>query len=192
MTRGILWFRTDLRLSDNLALRAAMDQCDEIIPVYIFDEKWLGEDEWGFRRTGPYRMKFILECLHDLQEHLRETGSDLVVMRGKPEDILPRLAEKYACGKIFCAKEYTHEEIQVEEKLSGKITVEYFHNSPLIHPDDVVFEIEKMPEVFTTFRKKVEKYAEVREPFFEPEKISSPTLENTDIPKLSGLRFLRI
>ena len=189
MKRGILWFRTDLRLSDNLALRAAMEQCDEIVPVYIFDEQWLGEDAWGFRRTGPYRMQFILECLHDLQEHLREVGSDLIVKRGRPAEILEDIATQYDGGKVFCSKEYTHEEIGVEKQVAEKLDVEFFHNSPMIHPDDVVFDIHKMPEVFTAFRNKVEKYSEVREPFLSPEKIASPKLENTDIPTLSDFGF---
>ncbi|MEL7425712.1 MAG: deoxyribodipyrimidine photo-lyase, partial [Bacteroidota bacterium] len=76
MRRAILWFRTDLRLSDNLALQAALQESDELVPVYIFDEQWLGEDRWRFQRTGPYRMQFLLESLQDLKEHLKEVGSD--------------------------------------------------------------------------------------------------------------------
>lgn len=189
MKRGILWFRTDLRLSDNLALQAAIKQCDEIVPVYIFDEQWLGEDKWGFQRMGPYRMQFLLESLIDLKEHLNEVGSDLIVKRGRPAEILPKIAEQYECDKIFGSKEYTYEEIKVENEVSEKLNTEFVHNNTLIHPEDVVFDIHKMPEVFTSFRKKVEKYSEVREPFLSPEKINSPNLEKTEIPQLSDFGF---
>lgn len=40
---GILWFRLDLRLHDNEALHDALNHCDEIIPVYIFDERIFAE-----------------------------------------------------------------------------------------------------------------------------------------------------
>ena len=80
MHRVLLWFRTDLRLSDNLALQAALKESDEIVPLYIFDEQWLGKDQWGFQRTGPYRMQFLLESLEDLKEHLKEVGSDLIII----------------------------------------------------------------------------------------------------------------
>ncbi|MEJ2466868.1 MAG: deoxyribodipyrimidine photo-lyase [Candidatus Thiodiazotropha sp.] len=35
MRRALLWFRRDLRLTDNPALLAALRDCDELIPIYI-------------------------------------------------------------------------------------------------------------------------------------------------------------
>ena len=104
MQRAILWFRTDLRLSGNLALRAALEENDEIVPVYIFDEQWLGKDQWGFDRTGPFRMQFLLECLEDLKAHLREVGSDLLIQRGDPAVLLTAIAEKYECNAVYCSQ----------------------------------------------------------------------------------------
>lgn len=189
MNRGLLWFRTDLRLSDHLALQAAMDNHAEIVPVYVLDEQWLREDEWGFQRTGPYRMKFLLECLHDLKEHLKEVGSNLIIKKGNPADILPQIAEQYNCTTVYCSKEYTYEEIKVEKALEEDLSVEYFHNSPMIHPEDVTFPIEKMPEVFTRFRGKVEKYSKVRDIFSSPEKVNSPSLEDTPVPSLTQMGY---
>ena len=40
--RGIVWFRRDLRLHDNPALKAACEACSEIIPLFIFDEPTTG------------------------------------------------------------------------------------------------------------------------------------------------------
>ncbi len=189
MNRGILWFRTDLRLRDNLALQAALAACDEVVPVYVFDEQWLKEDQWGFQRTGAYRMQFLLESLADLKDHLQEVGSDLIIKRGRPAEIIPELARQYACSTVFCAKEYTAEEVKVEEALEQQIAIEFFHNSPLIHPDDVNFPIDRMPEVFTAFRKKVERYSEVRAAFPSPEKVKSPDLEQTPVPGLQAFGF---
>lgn len=189
MSKGILWFRTDLRLSDNLALRAAMENCSEIIPVYILDEQWLGKDQWGFQRTGVHRMRFLLESLNDLKTHLQEKGSDLIIKKGHPADILVQLASQYNCASIFASKEYTDEEIKVEQLIERQISLELVHNSPMVHPDDVSFAIDRMPEVFTSFRKKVERYSEVRVPFLSPKEIKSPALEETAIPTLSSLGY---
>ncbi|MEM1321903.1 MAG: DASH family cryptochrome [Bacteroidota bacterium] len=189
MNRALLWFRTDLRLSDHLALRAAMDNHSEIVPVYIFDEQWLGTDQWDFKRTGPFRMQFLLECLVDLREHLREVGSDLIIRRGRPAELLPELARQYECSTVYCSKEYTSEEIAVEQALEEELAVEYFHNSPMIHPDDVSFSIDRMPKVFSPFRQKVEKYSEVRSPFKSPEAISSPTLDAGELPTMADFGF---
>ncbi|MEL6836513.1 MAG: DASH family cryptochrome [Bacteroidota bacterium] len=189
MRRAILWFRTDLRLSDNLALQAALQESDELVPVYIFDEQWLGEDRWGFQRTGPYRMQFLLESLQDLKEHLKEVGSDLIIQRGNPLTLITALAEKYECNTVYASKEYTSEEIAVERGLAQSVDVRLFHNSPMIHPDDVTFAIDRMPEVFTAFRKKVERYSEVRAPFLSPKAIPSPGLETNEVPKLTDFGF---
>ena len=37
MKTAIVWFKTDLRLHDNETLVRAIEQSDEIIPVYCFD-----------------------------------------------------------------------------------------------------------------------------------------------------------
>lgn len=189
MRKIILWFRTDLRLSDNLALQAALKESDEIVPVYIFDEQWLGKDQWGFHRTGPYRMQFLLESLKDLKEHLQEVGSDLIIKKGDPVALLTSVAQQYKCDAIYCSKEYTSEEIAVENNSSQNLDLRFFHNSPMIHPDDVTFDIDRMPEVFTAFRKKVERYSEIRAPFESPKAISSPPLEATKLPTLVDFGF---
>ncbi|MEL6923032.1 MAG: DASH family cryptochrome, partial [Bacteroidota bacterium] len=131
----------------------------------------------------------LLESLHDLKEHLKELGSDLIIQQGAPASLLPQLMTQYDCDVLYASKEYTYEEIKVERALSKVLTTEWLHNSPLIHPEDVVFKIERMPEVFTSFRNKVEKYSEVREPFLSPEKISSPKLEATPVPTMAQLGY---
>ena len=41
---ALVWFRRDLRLSDNPALRRAVDESETVVPVFIHDE---GEGEWA-------------------------------------------------------------------------------------------------------------------------------------------------
>ena len=38
MARGLVWFRTDLRLDDNPALSSALSQCEEVLAIYVFSE----------------------------------------------------------------------------------------------------------------------------------------------------------
>ncbi len=181
MKRGILWFRNDLRLRDNPALIAALDNCDEILPVYIFDDRYFEKDEWGFIRTGPFRLKFLLESVKDLADHVEEKKGKLILKKGIPEEILPELAQKHDCTAIFAAREYTDEEIKVENKINKALDLNLYHSTTLIHPEDVTFTIEKTPDVFTAFRKKVEKYAQVREPFEIPDVIRFAAVEEASI-----------
>ena len=48
MKTSIVWFKTDLRLHDNEALVRAIEQSDEIIPVYCFDDTQFKTTKFGF------------------------------------------------------------------------------------------------------------------------------------------------
>jgi deoxyribodipyrimidine photo-lyase len=185
--RTLLWFRNDLRLNDNKTLVAALANSDEVVPVYILDERLLETSRWGFVRMAPFRLRFLLESLQDLQQHLREKGSDLIVKVGVPEKEIPRLAEQYDCKQVYASREYAHEEIQIENRIAELVTLRLFDNGGLYEPEALPFAVEKTPAVFTQFRKKVEKYAEVPTPLNTPDQIPSPSLSSTDIPEATSL-----
>ena len=157
MKRALLWFRNDLRLHDHPALQAALNRAEEIVPVYIIDERYLQRDRWGFLRTGPYRLQFLLESLQDLSIHLEELGSTLIIRKGIPERELFELARAFECDAVFACKEYAHEEIRMEKALAAVTDLHLVHGSTLFHPDDLPFAVEELPEVFTAFRKRVER-----------------------------------
>lgn len=187
MPRAILWFRDDLRLEDNPALDAALRECDEIVPVYILDQRYLERDRWGLRRTGPYRLKFLLESLEGLDAALRERGSRLMVLKGVLEQELLRMAEMYQCRRLYASKAYTHEEIGVETSLSKAIDARFFHGSTLFNPEELPFAVAQLPDVFTQFRKRVERFVEVPEPLPTPDEVPGPELPKTDIPSVESL-----
>ncbi|NXS68496.1 CRYD protein, partial [Pandion haliaetus] len=54
-----------------------------------FDPRhYLGTPCYGFPKTGPHRLRFLLESVKDLRETLKKKGSTLVVRKGKPEDVI--------------------------------------------------------------------------------------------------------
>jgi deoxyribodipyrimidine photo-lyase len=95
---AIVWFTRDLRLSDNPALRAAVEEAEHVIPVFCLDDRILH----GRHASGP-RTQFMLERLADLDASLRERGGRLVVRRGRPEDVLPTLGGDV----IHCMRDVT-------------------------------------------------------------------------------------
>ena len=92
---AIVWFRRDLRLHDQPALRAALDSADTIVPVFCFDNGLLS----GRHASGP-RTQFLLECLGDLDAALRERGSRLFVRHGPPQRELPALAREVGADGV--------------------------------------------------------------------------------------------
>ena len=191
--RAILWYRNDLRIHDHEPLTRALDNVQEIIPVYCIDPRWFGETPFGFAKTGPFRAKFLRESLIDLRERLRERGSELIVRVGKPEEVLPELAQAFQAEGVFAHKEVTYEELQVEEAVEkaffkAGITLELIWGATLYHLADLPMPVRSLPDVFTQFRKQVEKMAEVREVLPTPEDIPTPAIPDPgEIPSLETL-----
>ena len=192
MKRSIVWFTTDLRLHDNETLVQAIDESDEIIPVYCIDEQHFQTNEFGFKKTGNFRTQFLLESLADLDKSIREMGSGLIVVKGKPEIEIYKLAEKYKAQKVFAKKQVGHEEVVTQSKVEIELkkinaTLETFDTTSLYHPDDLTFAIKAIPDVFTDFRKRAEKDAKVRNLFSLPSSITSPPIDKLLLPSLLEL-----
>ncbi len=79
VSTAIVWFRRDLRLHDHPALWAAAHEYDKIVPAFVLDPGLLR----GRFASAP-RTRFMLGCLHALDDELREHGSGLVVREGDP------------------------------------------------------------------------------------------------------------
>jgi len=93
--RVIVWFRQDLRLHDNEALHDAIKNGEEVIPIYVFDERvFKGRTRFGFPKTSKYRAKFIIESIHDLRKQLQAVGSELYIRVGKPEEEIFNIARE--------------------------------------------------------------------------------------------------
>ncbi|PLS67823.1 MAG: hypothetical protein CV045_11380 [Cyanobacteria bacterium M5B4] len=115
MVKIILWFRNDLRLHDHQPIVSALKQQALLIPVYCLDPRQFATTPLGFPKTGAWRAKFLLESLADLRENLKQRGSNLLVYRGKPEEILPDLAQSLGVTAIYYHQEVASEETRVEK-----------------------------------------------------------------------------
>jgi deoxyribodipyrimidine photo-lyase len=86
VTLALHWFRNDLRLRDNSALAQAAREADALIPVFVLDDRILRSP-----RTGAPRVRFLLDCLARLARDLAARGSPLLLRRGDPRIVIPRL-----------------------------------------------------------------------------------------------------
>ncbi|XP_008403715.1 cryptochrome circadian regulator 5 isoform X2 [Poecilia reticulata] len=90
----IHWFRKGLRLHDNPALMAALTDCKELYPVFILDPYL------HHTKVGINRQRFLIGALKDLDCSLRKLNSRLFVLRGKPEDVFPKLFNRWNVTKL--------------------------------------------------------------------------------------------
>lgn len=199
--RVIVWFRQDLRLHDNEALSEALLHAEEVIPVYVFDQRvFMGQTPHGFPKTGKFRAQFIIESVHDLRKSLKKLGSNLIVRTGKPEEELYEIANQAKSAYVFCNRERTQEEVEVQDKLEEKLwsigqEIRFTRGKMLYHTQDLPFPVTHTPDIFTHFRKEVEKMVAVRKPLPGPKDTFTPVsidIDTGEIPSLSDLGHEKI
>ena len=192
MKTAIVWFKTDLRITDNETLVKAVEKNEYIIPVYCFDESHFKETKYGFKKTGSFRAQFLLEALEDLKNSLEALGSTLIILKGKPEIEIPKIVKEFSVKKVYAKKEIAFEEKKTEQKVQEEVfklkcEFEAISTSTLYHAEDLPFSIKTIPDVFTDFRKKTEKESKIRPCIAQPTQIKTPFLVHTKIPTLPEL-----
>lgn len=192
MGKALVWFRNDLRLADNEPLSRACENNEEVWLLYVFDPRHWAVDPFGHRKTGSHRTRFLVESLLDLQARLAEKKAKLILREGLPHDVIQTLHDELHLDAVYASSEPAYEEqraaSEVEQALSG-VSFHWFSTASLLHPNDLPFEINALPEVFTTFRKRCEKNLMVREPLPEPRSIplGQVDVEPGDIPESYAL-----
>ncbi|MCK8492322.1 DASH family cryptochrome [Spirosoma sp. RP8] len=194
--RILYWFRNDLRLHDNEGFARAVEMADEVLPVYVFEPRWFDElSELGFRRTGIYRAKFMIEAVADLRRSLQAKGADLIIRVGHSAKILAQLAEEIDAEAIYASKEVAEEETDTESDLSKllkpiNIDIDLFWVSTLYHVRDLPFWVSRLPKSFTEFHNSVEPYTAVRKPIAEPQTVRLvPGIPTQELPSLASFGF---
>ncbi|XP_029978740.1 cryptochrome DASH [Sphaeramia orbicularis] len=197
-SRTIIYLlRNDLRLHDNEVFHWAQRNAECIVPLYCFDPRHYGGTyHYNLPKTGPFRLRFLLESIRDLRKTLLNKGSNLVVRRGKPEDVVADLIKQLgSVSTVAFHEEVASEELNVEKKLKDvcaqmKVKVHTCWGSTLYHRDDLPFHhMSRLPDVYTQFRKAVETQSRVRPVFPTPEQLKPvpPGLDEGAIPTAEDL-----
>lgn len=190
---ALVWFRNDLRIRDQHSLYAALNSYSKVVAYYSFDPRHYKKTPWGFTKTGSHRAQFLIETLAELQYALQQLNITLIIDRKMPEEGLLYWIEKLGVGALYFQKEWTQEEFDIENKLkeslSNQITFYSCYDQFLFHPEELPFQIENLPEVFTQFRKQCEKQSHVRPllPTLSPLAKDNLLEQQFHLPSLSDL-----
>jgi deoxyribodipyrimidine photo-lyase len=185
----LLWYRNDLRISDHEALHEAVTSGAEILPVYVDHPTDYSQYLPGNPEIPGFRRKFLLESLQNLDQQWRSWNTSLIVLPGKPEDVIPELCSKYSIDEVFLQAEAAHDESQQQRKLERNLSAiqvpwKYFFGASMIHPDDLPFDLHDLPDIFTQYRKRVEARLKIRDCFPTPTKVEVvPHQESEFVPQ---------
>ena len=191
---GLIWFRNNLRTQDNSSLKKAIDNHKKVIAIFFFDPKNFEKEIFGFKKTEKFRAKFLIETITDLKENLAKLNITLLTYFDAPENKISFLVDEFSVHAIYTQKEWTTEEVEtnnlIKSTLDESINFVEDYDQFLYHPETVSKNFEKIPNVFTAFRKKLEKYVEIL-PEITISKIASDNLveDSTTIPTLQELGF---
>ena len=192
---GLIWFRNNLRINDNISLKKSIKNNSNTIAVYFFDPKLFKVDKFGFQKTAKFRAKFLIETIIDLKNNLKDLNITLLTYFDSPENKLEELCKEHSVSAIYTQKEWTQEEVTTNEKIKktipSDIAIIEDYDQFLYHPNTVSKDFSNIPNVFTAFRKKLEKTVAV----LEEVRISALSSDNllaieTEIPTLKTLGFI--
>lgn len=171
---SIVWFRDDLRLADNPALRAAIERDEPVIALYVLDE-----ESDGVRPLGGAARWWLHHSLASLGERLRERGSVLVLRRGAAADVVPRLVADVGAGAVLWNRRYAQPERDIDSGIKaglrgGGVEVASFAASVLFEPWTVRTGADKPYSVFSPFWRACLALPAPRTPLPEPREVAGP------------------
>ena len=149
----LFWHRRDLRISDNIGLAKAREKSPKIIGCFCLDSHILNADD-----IAPARVSYLLGCLVELSKNYQKLGSQLLILQGKPEFELLKLAETLKASSVFWnldTEPYAQKRDRaVVEKLREKnIKFETFWDQLLHYPGSVLSQAQTPYTVYTPFWK---------------------------------------
>lgn len=154
---ALVWFRRDLRLSDNPALLHAIAHAARVVPLFVFapDE----ERPWGLGAASRWWLHHSLLALHG---SLRKLGSELVVQTGPSLDALRRSIRETDATLVCWNKLYEPATLKRDAQIAAalnrhRIVTEQTEAALLFEPGRIL-NGQKLPyRVFTPFWRTVEK-----------------------------------
>lgn len=182
---SIVWFRRDLRLHDNPSLWNAVQESNDVIPIYIRDNP----NSPPFT-ISPGKRQLIEKCLWALDQQLDACGTRLVILSGEPTDLFTMIKNILPFEAIYYQEQVEPNEIALETRVSSWAR----DNGVRMIPSDGLT-VHRMREVFkpsgapyTVFSPYYRAWSglHISQPLPSPHNISSPVnlakiMEN-DIP----------
>lgn len=152
-TPYIVWFRLDLRLTDNPALSAASKAGASVIPLFIWDP---GEE--GKWPPGAASRWWLHQSLASLQAELARRGTPLVIRSGPALETLRSLVHESGAGAVYWNRRYEPALIARDQKVKEALQqdglqVQSFNGALLREPWEIRNKTGNPFQVFTPFWK---------------------------------------
>lgn len=164
----LLWFRQDLRLSDQAALAAAVSE-GPVIPVYVLDDE--SPRQWAMGGASRW---WLHHSLTRLDESLRAKGSRLILRRGKCADVLAALAKEVGASRVHALHHYEPWWRNAEKAVARSLDLCLHDGGLLLPPGAVRTGTGAMYRIYTPFARAVMEHMPPPPPHPVPHHIGAP------------------
>lgn len=191
---SIVWFTNNLRTKDNNLLKSASDNSDFIIGVYCIDFCASDMTYYGFKKTNKFRAKFLLQTLNSLKKELNKLNTPLIILYKDYKNKFISTINEFKVTSIYVQKEWTRDEIikidSIKKIIPNNVKFNEIYDQFLYDPSNIPFSFKNIPDVFTKFRKELEKKGEII-PLVNINKKPKPLTVKNDlkIPSLEELGY---
>lgn len=172
----IVWFRRDLRLSDNPALADAIARGEPVVPVYVLDSDTLigGASRWWLHGS-----------LEALSRDLACLGAPLVLRRGPAMQVIPTLAQEVNARAIVWNRCYEPDTVMRDTHLKAALSakgldVKTFNASLLAEPWEINTQAGEPYKVFTPFWRALQAHRPLAVPLRSPDAIRTGDAVSSD------------
>ncbi len=154
--KNLVWFRSDLRSIDNVALRNALETGETLACILLPVDQLLG---YGH---GERKINFLREACKNLGQELKKKGMQVfsteVESFEHQEKHIIKLCREHNIENVFWNNEYPLDERRRDHRLSVDlekqgIKVQRYDDSLILPPDDISTGKGDFYRVYTPFRK---------------------------------------
>jgi deoxyribodipyrimidine photo-lyase len=169
----IVWFRNDLRLTDNPALAAACDTGRPVIPLYILIEGGAG------RPLGAASRWWLDKSLRSLAKDIVEMGGRLILRRGHAQTTLLDVVKAGGASAVYWNRRYEpgaqDEDRAIKEALGASgVEVREFNAALLSEPWDISTGSGGPYKVFSAYWRSAAPIAGRTAPLLRPRAVRAP------------------
>ncbi len=146
MVNSIIWFRNDLRITDNAVINYSLENKRKVLPIYIYDPS---------APLGSASKWWLKKSLMSLNKSLK---GNLLVFEGDPSKILLDIVKKNGIKEILWNERYSKGDINQDNEIinitkNHEVKCITFHSCLLKNPQNTLKKDATPFKVYTPFYK---------------------------------------
>ncbi len=151
---SIAWIRRELRLHDHAVLHTALKGEGAIQLVFIFDTDILAR----FSDKKDKRLSLLAKRLCVLDDQLKKHGGGMLVLHGRPQELMPKLASALDAKQLVAAEDFEPATRKRDAEVKAALPSTCRMVQPLDHllqaPYSILKDDETPYKVFTPYSKR--------------------------------------